>query len=80
MSKTGLTYRRAGALLVPVLLLVLLDLAMVPAIAQSTAPPGAPTAAVAAPAPARHGGGEANLIVPDLGKASFLGFNGRLLL
>src|SRR5262245_28099613 len=82
MSETGLTYRRAAALLVPVLLLSLVALAVAPALAQSTAPPGAPTAAVAAapPAPVKHGGGEANLIIPDLGQASFLGFNGRLLL
>src|SRR3954467_3787706 len=29
---------------------------------------------------AQHGGGEANLVVPDLSTATFMGFNGRTLL
>ncbi len=33
------------------------------------------------PAPAaEHGGGEANLVLPDLGQATFQGINGRTLL
>ena len=35
---------------------------------------------MAAAAPVKHGGGEANLIVPDLGQARFVGMNGRALL
>jgi K(+)-stimulated pyrophosphate-energized sodium pump len=31
-------------------------------------------------APVRHGGGEANLILPDLGSVTFQGINGRTLL
>src|SRR5262245_4383945 len=80
MNATGFTYRRVAALLVPVLLILCLAPAMVPvADAQSPAPPGAPAAAAPAP-PAKHGGGEASLIIPDLGKASFLGWSGRGLL
>jgi K(+)-stimulated pyrophosphate-energized sodium pump len=40
----------------------------------------APAAPATAPAQAPHGGGEANLILPDLGMASFQGINGRTLL
>ena len=82
MNGTDITYRRAAALLVPVLLLLaFLAAAMVPA-ALAQSPPAAPGAPgpVAAAAPAKHGGGEANLIVPDLGQASFVGMNGRTLL
>jgi K(+)-stimulated pyrophosphate-energized sodium pump len=78
MNGTDFTCRRAAALLVPVLLL-LAFLAAPAALAQSPpAVPGAPGTAAAA-APARHGG-EANLIVPDLGQARFVGMNGRALL
>ena len=82
MNGTDFTYRRAAALLVPVLLLLaFLVVAVAPAaLAQSPpAVPGAPGPAAAA-APAKHGGGEANLIVPDLGQARFVGMNGRALL
>ena len=82
MNGTDITYRRVAALLVPVLLLLaFLAVAVVPAaLAQSPpAVPGAPGTAAAA-APAKHGGGEANLIVPDLGQARFVGMNGRALL
>ena len=82
MNGTDITYRRAAALLVPVLLLLaFLAIAMVPA-ALAQSPPAAPGAPgpVAAAAPAKHGGGEANLIVPDLGQARFVGMNGRTLL
>jgi len=68
MNATAFTYRRAAVLLVPVLLLLSLGLAVVP-----------PADAQSPPAP-KHGGGEASLIIPDLGQASFLGWDGRSLL
>ena len=46
------------------------------AVAAVQPPEGAPVAA-AAPA---HAGGEASLILPDLGQAEFMGVNGRVLL
>ena len=52
---------------------VVLLLAAVPAAAQPPAP-------AASPAPAAHGGGEANLVLPDLGLVDFHGINGRTLL
>ena len=80
MNGTDITYRRAAALLVPVLLLLaFLAIAMVPA-ALAQSPPAAPGAPGPVAAPAKHGGGEANLIVPDLGQARFVGMNGRTLL
>ena len=36
--------------------------------------------AVAAAAPEHHGGGEANLVLPDLGKVTMLGMSGSTLL
>jgi K(+)-stimulated pyrophosphate-energized sodium pump len=39
-----------------------------------------PQAAVAQQAPAPHPGGEANLVLPDLGQVEFRGINGRTLL
>src|SRR5688572_336500 len=59
--------------------LLLLTAAAAPAFAQ---PPDVPTVTEQsqAPAPARHGGGEANLVLPDLGSVSFQGINGRTLL
>jgi K(+)-stimulated pyrophosphate-energized sodium pump len=61
------------------LLLVLLALLLASALpadvlAQTPAP-----AAAAAPAPS-HGGGEANIRIPDLSQSQFLGVNGRSLL
>jgi K(+)-stimulated pyrophosphate-energized sodium pump len=51
---------------------------------STIAPLGAQAPAPAAPAaqeaPARHAGGEANLILPDLGQVDFLGMSGRSLL
>src|SRR5688572_20090613 len=44
------------------------------------APLGSALLAQAAPAAPQHVGGEANLVVPDLGAAEFMGFNGRTLL
>jgi K(+)-stimulated pyrophosphate-energized sodium pump len=40
----------------------------------------APPPAAAAQAPATHTGGEANLVLPDLGQVEFQGINGRTLL
>jgi K(+)-stimulated pyrophosphate-energized sodium pump len=40
----------------------------------------APAPAAAAQAPAPHTGGEANLVLPDLGQVDFQGINGRTLL
>ena len=76
MNATGLTYRRAAAWLGAALLLFsVLALAVAPAaLAQTPAPAGAPGT------PAKHGGGEANLIIPDLGQATFFGVGGRFLL
>ena len=61
------------------LVTLLLCAAAAPALAQ---PPDVPTVTEQsqAPAPARHAGGEANLVLPDLGSVSFLGVNGRTLL
>ena len=39
-----------------------------------------PPAAAAQPEPVRHAGGEANLVLPDLGQVDFQGINGRTLL
>jgi len=76
MKASGLSYRRAAALLgLALLVMSALALACAPAaLAQTPAPTGAPAT------PARHGGGEANLIIPDLGQVSFLGMSGRGLL
>ncbi len=82
MMKPGFADRRAAALLVPALLLFsILVPAVVPAaLAQSaTQPPPAAAGTPPAPAPAKHGG-EANLIIPDLGQATFVGVGGRTLL
>src|SRR5258706_16301268 len=40
----------------------------------------APMHGLAQDAPARHVGGEAHLILPDLSQGTFLGFDGRTLL
>jgi K(+)-stimulated pyrophosphate-energized sodium pump len=60
------------------LALVVLVLAAAPT-ALAQAPAGGATAAPAAAAP-HQGGGEASLIIPDLGQVNFLGINGRTLL
>jgi K(+)-stimulated pyrophosphate-energized sodium pump len=56
------------------LLLILLSAA------PHAAQPPAPTEATAAQAAPRHAGGEANLVLPDLGSVDFQGINGRSLL
>ncbi|HXG56555.1 MAG TPA: sodium-translocating pyrophosphatase [Vicinamibacterales bacterium] len=50
--------------------------------ALAAQPPDAPQASAAEqqPAPASHAGGEANLVLPDLGAVTFQGVNGRTLL
>jgi K(+)-stimulated pyrophosphate-energized sodium pump len=59
--------------------------AQAPAAAPAAQAPGTQTVVVQTniaqlPAQAPHVGGEANLVVPDLGTAEFMGFNGRSLL
>jgi K(+)-stimulated pyrophosphate-energized sodium pump len=62
-------------------LLVALLLAIVPAFAAETAPTAAETAPVSAAAkPAHVGGGEANLVLPDLSTVKFMGIDGHTLL
>jgi K(+)-stimulated pyrophosphate-energized sodium pump len=70
----ALTRSAIGAAL-PLALLALLVASLVPdaALAQAPAP-------AAAAAPASHGGGEANIKIPDLSQAQFLGVGGRTLL
>jgi K(+)-stimulated pyrophosphate-energized sodium pump len=59
--------------------LLLVAAAAAGAAAQVAQPQTEPPAQAAAQ-PARHAGGEANLILPDLGTVSFNGINGRTLL
>jgi K(+)-stimulated pyrophosphate-energized sodium pump len=65
---------RAARAIVPLVLLALLMASILPAdvLAQAPAP-------AAAPAPS-HGGGEANIRIPDLSQSEFLGVGGRTLL
>jgi K(+)-stimulated pyrophosphate-energized sodium pump len=65
---------RAARVAVPLVLLALLMASILPAdvLAQAPAP-------AAAPAPS-HGGGEANIRIPDLSQSEFLGVGGRTLL
>jgi K(+)-stimulated pyrophosphate-energized sodium pump len=66
-------WRRAALLLLTALAVVtLVSFAGVPAALAQT--PSAPTA------PVHQAGGEANLKIPDLSQATFVGFNGRSLL
>ena len=76
LSSGGVSSRRPVVHLLSVALLVAGMLAMlsVPSSALASAQP-------ASPAPvAHHSGGEASLILPDLGTVDFLGVNGRTLL
>ena len=66
--------RRTGLLA----LFLLFSLLVMPGIAQAPEPGTAAQAQV--PAPATHSGGEANLVLPDLGQVDFQGINGRTLL
>jgi K(+)-stimulated pyrophosphate-energized sodium pump len=61
--------RRAGVLLPALFTLAIIGAVVAPALAQA---PGA--------APPAHAGGEASLIIPDLGQVEFLGIGGRTLL
>jgi len=76
MDQLRASFRAAARVAVPLVLLALLIASVLPAgaVAQ-TAPP----VAAAAPAPS-HGGGEANIRIPDLSQSQFLGVNGRSLL
>src|SRR3954465_9702290 len=70
--------RRTGLL---VLFLLFSFLAMPGIAAEAVQAPEPGTAAQAqTPAPATHTGGEANLVLPDLGQVDFQGINGRTLL
>src|SRR3954465_9337951 len=70
--------RRTGLL---VLFLLFSFLAMPGIAAEAVQAPEPGTAARAqTPAPAAHTGGEANLVLPDLGQVDFQGINGRTLL
>src|SRR5262245_51657463 len=60
--------------------LVLLAALMLPVALTVTAHAQAPTQGAAAAAQTEHRGGEANLVLPDLGTETFRGINGRTLL
>jgi K(+)-stimulated pyrophosphate-energized sodium pump len=76
MNQLRASSRGAVRVALPLVLLALLLASALPAdvLAQTPAP-----AAAAAPAPS-HGGGEANIRIPDLSQSQFLGVNGRSLL
>jgi K(+)-stimulated pyrophosphate-energized sodium pump len=76
MNQLRASSRGAGRVALLLVLLALLLASALPAdvLAQTPAP-----AAAAAPAPS-HGGGEANIRIPDLSQSQFLGVNGRSLL
>jgi K(+)-stimulated pyrophosphate-energized sodium pump len=59
-------------------LLLFISLFVLPPSLAAAQPPDA--TAAAAQAPAAHAGGEANLVLPDLGQVEFQGINGRTLL
>ena len=59
--------------------ILLLSFLIFPRAAAALQPPE-PAASAQAPAPASHTGGEANLVLPDLGQVEFQGINGRTLL
>jgi K(+)-stimulated pyrophosphate-energized sodium pump len=72
MSDTCFRLVRSGALLAGLLLLTLVG---PPLSAQSSAPAAAPVQEAR-----QHGGGEASLVLPDLGLVDFHGISGRALL
>jgi K(+)-stimulated pyrophosphate-energized sodium pump len=75
MNRMEFVRPRAVWLLLPTLLvLATVGVAVVPPAALGQTPP-APEGA-----PTHHGGGEASLIVPDLGQAELMGVNGRSML
>ncbi|MBA3296956.1 MAG: sodium-translocating pyrophosphatase [Acidobacteria bacterium] len=63
-----------------VTLIALLLLGVAAPAAAAQPPEAAQTPAAGEPPAARHGGGEANLVLPDLGSVTFQGINGRTLL
>jgi K(+)-stimulated pyrophosphate-energized sodium pump len=75
MSQLRALTRSAIGAVLPLALLALLVASLVPDAALAQAP-----ASAAAAAPASHGGGEANIKIPDLSQAQFLGVGGRTLL
>ena len=75
MSDT-LLFRLRSVALIALLLLG----AAAPALASQPPDASQTPAPSQAPAAARHGGGEANLVLPDLGSVSFQGIDGRTLL
>ncbi len=68
-------FRRLPGIVVPILLLVALVATARPALAAQPGPPAASERALA-----HEGGGEANLVLPDLSTVEFRGVNGRSLL
>ena len=81
MFDTSLT--RSVRLSVIVACLLIAGFTAVPHAAQAPAaaqPPAAGQSAAAAPAAQHRAGGEANLVLPDLGSVEFQGINGRTLL
>jgi K(+)-stimulated pyrophosphate-energized sodium pump len=74
MNQLRASTRRAARVAVPLVLLALLMVSILPADALAQVP-----APAAAPAPS-HGGGEANIRIPDLSQSQFLGVGGRTLL
>ena len=83
MNATDFRHRRALLMSAKALIVVcLLALGVAPAaLAQAPAATQAPALQPTPAQPAaRHGGGEASLVLPDLGQASFVGVNGRTLL
>jgi K(+)-stimulated pyrophosphate-energized sodium pump len=81
-SETRAQRGRVSACLIVIvgLLLALMTAQTAMAMAQEAPPPASPAAAQAAQ-PRHEGGGEANLILPDLSQVNFAGgFNGRTLL
>jgi len=75
MSETSCSRLARSGVLAAALLLSCLAAAPLITAAQPPAP-----AAAAAAQPAPHAGGEANLVLPDLGLVEFQGINGRTLL
>jgi K(+)-stimulated pyrophosphate-energized sodium pump len=70
--------RRLRAMVAAVALV--LSVFAVPITAASATSTPTPETAAVQEAPAQHAGGEANLVLPDLGSVDFMGINGRTLL
>ena len=72
--------RRAGAVVRSRRRSFVLGLALVAALAAFGSPAALAASQPPVESPAVHAGGEASLVLPDLGQAEFLGVNGRTLL